>query len=273
LRVGLIGCGFIGESIAKAIDRELESSVELVVIYDEIRERAVSLSRKLLVKPRIAGNFEEVISDPGVQLIIEAASQSAARTIAPKALASGKQVMIMSVGALADDKFREEIKNMASQMHVKVHIPSGAIGGLDWIKAASAAGLDQVTITSRKPPKALEGAPYVIKNKIDLTEIKCPTQIYEGPASDAAFSFPANVNVAVALSLAGVGSNRTLVRVIADPTVRQNIHEISAEGAAGKLTVRVENTPAPDNPKTSWIAALSAIQKLREISSAVSLGT
>lgn len=273
MKVGLIGCGFIGESIAKAINEELENRIELAVIYDEIPEKAVSLSKKLSVKPRIAEDLEEVISDPSLQLIIEAASQSAARTIAPKAVASGKHVMVMSVGALADDKFQEEIKKMASEMHVKVYIPSGAIGGLDWIKAASTAGLNNVTITSRKPPKALEGAPYVVKNKIDLTEIKCPTQIYEGPASDAASSFPANVNVAVALSLAGVGNYRTRVKVIADPTVRQNIHEISAEGAAGKITVRVENTPAPDNPRTSWIAALSAIQKLREIISAMSLGT
>jgi len=273
LKVGLIGCGFIGESLAKAIDNDLKDCIELVAIYDEVRDRAVSLSQKLAAEPRIVESFEGVVSDAAIELIIEAASQAAARALIPKAMAARKHVMVMSVGALADEEFYEEIVKMASRMKVKVYIPSGAVGGLDWIKAASIAGLDSVIITSRKPPKALEGAPYVVKNKIDLGAIRNPTEIYEGPASDAASSFPANVNVAVALSLAGMGSHRTRVRVIADPTVKQNIHEISAQGAAGKITIKVENLPSPTNPRTSWVAALSAIQKLREIAEAVSLGT
>lgn len=273
MKAGLIGCGFIGETLANAIDKEMRGYIELRVIYDLIRERAESLSGRLSVAPRIAQGLGDIVSDPEIELVLEAASQEVAKTIVPEALAAGKHVMIMSVGALADIRLYDKIRETSARTKTRVHIPSGAIGGLDWIKAASTVGLDKVTITSRKPPKALEGAPYVVRNNVDLESIKEPTQIYEGPASDASTSFPANVNVAVALSLAGIGSERTLVRVIADPTVQRNIHEISAEGAAGNITVRVENLPSPANPKTSWVAALSAVQKLKEIAESISLGT
>jgi aspartate dehydrogenase len=273
MKVALIGCGFIGTSLAEFIEQEMKGSMELVAVYDEVKERATSLCRKLGIEPRIAENSDDIIHDSTVNLVIEAASQKAAKAIIPKALTTGKHVMIMSVGALADSKFYEEVEKMLRKSEAKICVPSGAIGGLDWIKAASTVGLQRVIITSRKPPKALEGAPYVVRNKIDLRAIEKPTQIYEGPASDAAASFPANVNVAAALSLAGIGSQKTLVRVIVDPTVERNIHEISAEGAAGRITVRVENLPSPTNPKTSWIAALSAMQKLREMSQSISVGT
>ncbi len=152
-------------------------------------------------------------------------------------------------------------------------LPSGAIVGLDGVKAAAAAGLDRVTITSTKPPRALEGAPFVVEHDLDLISIKEATQIYEGPAVEAVRLFPKNVNVAAALSLAGVGLQRTRVRVVVDPNASRNIHEIHAEGAFGRLVTRVENVPSPENPKTSWLAALSAFRKLREITETVSLGT
>jgi len=271
--VGLVGCGFIGASLAQAIDKEMRGYMELVAIYDEVKEKAVSLSRNLRTEPEIAESLDDIIHDSRIELVIEAASQTAAKAIIPKVLRAEKQVMIMSVGALSDTEFYEGMEKILMRSKARVYVPSGAIGGLDWIKAASAAGLEKVAITSRKPPKALEEAPYVVRNKIDLGTIREPTQIYEGPASDAASSFPANVNVAAALSLAGIGSRKTLVRVVADPTVERNIHEITAQGTAGSITIRVENLPSPTNPKTSWVAALSAIQKLKEIAQPVSLGT
>lgn len=269
---GLVGCGFIGASLAKFIDEELKDSIELRFVYDEIKDNAEKLSRSLRAAPTVADNPDALNSDRAIGLIIEAASQDVVRTFVPKALRSGKNVLIMSVGALADTRLYKEIVSIAQEKGLRVFIPSGAIGGLDWVKAAAQAGLERVMITVRKPPAGLEGSPYVIRNRIDLQSIREPTQIYEGSASDAASAFPANVNVAVALALAGIGMEKTLVRVVADPTSKRNVHEITAEGAAGKITVRVENLPAPTNPKTSWVAALSAAQKVKGIVEPMSLG-
>jgi aspartate dehydrogenase len=270
--VGLVGCGFIGANVAKLIDEELKDSIELRFVYDEIKDKAEKLSHGLGTAPAVAYNPDILISDRAIGLIIEAASQDAVRSYVPKALRSGKNVLIMSVGALADTRLYDEIVSIAREKGLRVFIPSGAIGGLDWIKAAAQVGLEKVMITVRKPPAGLEGSPYVIKNRIDLRSIREPTQIYEGPASDAASAFPANVNVAVSLALAGMGMEKTLVRVVADPTSKRNVHEITAEGAAGKITVRVENLPAPTNPKTSWVAALSAAQKVKGLVEPISLG-
>ncbi len=251
----------------------MQGQMELVAIYDEIEAKMTSLMSTIDHRVHVCGSVDDIIRDPEIQLVVEAASQKAAKYLIPKALAAGKDVMVMSVGVFSDSNFYQEIKELSSRMRAKIYIPSGAIGGLDWIKAASSAGLTQVTITTRKPPAALEGSPHVVKNKIDLAAIRSPTQIYEGPATDAAASFPANVNVAVALSLAGIGPEKTRVRVIADPTIERNIHEIIAEGQAGSIELKVENLPAPTNPKTSWVAALSAIRKLKEIVEFVSVGT
>ncbi len=260
-----MGCGFIGETLAKAIEQELSPHLELVAVFDGNASVSQSLAEKLRTKPEVVRDADEMFAHKKVELVIEAASQAAARSYIPKALAAGKHVMTMSVGALADREFYDEVTKTAKAKKLKVLIPSGAIGGLDWIRSASRAGLDSVSITVRKPPRGLEGAPYVVEHKIDLKAIKTPTQIYEGKAAEAVTAFPANVNVAAALSLAGIGVERTTVRVIADPTVERNVHEITAEGPPGRLHVTVENVPAPTNPKTSWVAALSAIQKLSEI--------
>jgi len=267
-----LGCGFIGASIAKFIDENLKDTMELRFVYDEIRDRAEQLSGSLRTTPQVADTSDAIIMDRGIGLIIEAATQDAVRANVPKALRAGKNVLIMSVGALTDPKLYQEVTSIAREKGLRVFIPSGAIGGLDWIKAAAQAGLERVMITVRKPPAGLDSSPYVIKNRIDVHSLKEPTQIYEGPALDAASAFPANVNVAVALALAGIGMEKTMVRVVADPTSKQNVHEIMAEGAAGKITVRVENFPAPTNPKTSWVAALSAAQKLKGIVEPISLG-
>jgi aspartate dehydrogenase len=271
--VALIGCGFIGQTLAKHIAEEMIGRVELKAVYDEKIEKATQLAQILDTRTNVAENFDAILSDDTIELVIEAASQFAAKSYVSRTLTAGKNVMVLSVGALADKQFYDRIVSIAREKRLRVYVPSGAIGGLDWIKAASRTGLQRVILTTRKPPKAFEGSPYVVRNNIDLSTIRYPLQLYEGPASDAASSFPANVNVAVLLSLASIGVQKTLVRVVADPTVKQNIHEITAEGAAGNITVRVENEPSPMNPKTSWIAAQSAIQKLEEIVSPLSLGT
>jgi len=271
LTVALIGCGFIGEALAKAIDTDIGNMIELITVYDEKNDQALRLSESLSSRPVIAENADDIFANAGIDLVIEAASQKAVKSYLLKALASGKSMMILSVGAL-DDRLLMEATSLAREMNVKVYVPSGAVAALDWIKAASRAGLEKVAITTKKPPQSFEGSPYVVENRIDLRSIDKPTQIYEGPASEACSFFPANVNVATALGLAGIGNQKTMVRVVADPTVRQNVHEITAEGIAGKITVRIENVPAPANSKTSLVASLSAIQKLKEIVEPLSLG-
>jgi aspartate dehydrogenase len=269
---GLIGCGFIGKTIASHLDEHFDD-IQLRTIYDEYIETAKKLSGTLKHHPIVAENPDVIMDDRVIDLLIEAASTEAARKYVPNALRSGKNVLMMSVGALADAKLYNEVTSLAHSNNVKIYMPSGAIGGLDWVKAAANVGLSKVVITVRKPPRGLEGSPHVVKNKIDLSSIKDATQIYEGTASDAITAFPANVNVAIALALAGIGVTDTKVRVIADPLATRNSHEIIAEGEAGKMTMKVENLPAPTNPKTSWVAALSAIQKIKGLIEPISLGS
>ncbi len=208
-----------------------------------------------------------------VDLVIESASQNAVRLLVPRALEAGCDVMILSVGALADEELRKKLFRLAQQNNCKLYFPSGAVVGIDGINSASAAEISSVTLTTRKPPSGLAGAPYVVCKGIELEKIEKETLLFEGSASEAVKAFPANVNVAATISLAGIGFERTKVRVIADPTLSRNVHEITVEGEFGKFFTRVENLPSPENPKTSYLAALSAISTLKKIMNPVKIGT
>jgi aspartate dehydrogenase len=133
--------------------------------------------------------------------------------------------------------------------------------------------LESVSLTTTKPPAGLEGAPYVVGNDIDLSEITGPTEIFAGAAKEAAAAFPSNINVAIALSFAGIGPDETSVRIVADPQEENNIHRIVAEGGMGRIETEVRNVPSPTNPKTSYLAAISAIEKLRGLEAAIDIGT
>jgi len=270
---GLLGCGAIGRSIAQAIDRGEAGETELTVVYDVIQQVAEDLAGGLSRKPLVARSVSDVSTNPQVNLVIEAANQMVVREHIPEVLRNRKNLLIMSVGAFSDENLFLQVTSSAKQNGVRVYIPSGAIAGLDALKAAAAAGLDEVSITTTKPPQSLKGAPYVIQKKINLENIKGRTLIYDGTAAEAAPLFPANVNVALTLSLAGLGPVKTKARVMADPNTTKNTHEVFARGRFGTLTVKIENVPFPTNPKTSWLAALSAIRKIREITETVSLGT
>ena len=273
LGVGLIGCGAIGTVLARAIDRGQAGDTHLVMVYDLAAEKSQILVRKLTRKPRIAKNFGELIKREDIDLIIEAASQEAVKEYATKVLRAGKDIMIMSVGALIDSELTKEIKRYAEGRGKRVYIPSGAITGLDGVKAAAIGGVDRVTLTTRKPPEGLGDSPYVREKGIRLDTLKNPTIIYEGPALEACRLFPVNVNVAAALGLAGIGLENTKVRIIADPTIERNIHEIEVKGEFGELKIHTENIPSVENPKTSYLAALSAIATLRKITEPLLIGT
>ena len=205
-------------------------------------------------------------------VVVEAASQKAVPAIARAALGKGKRLMIMSVGALADREFFAEVKALAKEHGSLVYLPSGAISGLDGLKSASIGTIRSVTLTTTKNPIGLKGAPFILENKIDLDALAGPTLIFEGSALQAVKAFPANVNVAATLFLAA-GEGEVQVKVVADPGIHVNRHEIVVEGDFGRISTIVENVPSPRNPKTSYLAALSAIATLRSIVEPVKIGT
>jgi len=268
MKIALIGCGNIGTIIAQAIkDNKLNVSFECV--YDKIEDKAKDFAEKFQTKFK---QFDDILKED-LDLVLEAASQEAVRTLVPRILKSKKNVMIMSTGALVDSQLFDEIKTLAMEKNLKVYLPSGAIVGLDGIKSANIIGIEKVTLKTRKPLKSLEGSPFFEKHKIDLKEIKRPTVIYEGLAKEAVKLFPKNVNVAASLSLAGIGPEKTTIQIIADPTINRNIHEIIAEGKFGTIHTKTDNVLSPDNPKTSYLAALSAIATLKKITEPIQIGT
>lgn len=265
MRLGLIGCSNIGSALAKAVDDRIISA-ELAVIYDKVAERAIKLKQNLLnVKPKIAASFEEFLEVP-MDLAVEAASQDAVREYIPKLLEKGVSVAIMSVGALLDYSLFDNIKKYAEKSGAKIYIPSGAIGGIDAIKAASLIGIDQIELTVRKNPRSLIGA----KVKDKLETLKEPKLIYEGFGEEAVKLFPANVNVVATLTLASKRSVR--VKIIADPKVDKNVHEFHVKGKFGEMTMKFVNTPSPENPKTSYIAIFSLIRLLKDITNSIKIG-
>lgn len=269
--VGLIGCGAIGTVLARAIDRGQAGDTCLLMVFDKNLERAKNLAQRLKSKPRVAESFKELLKCEDVKLIIEAASQEAVKTYAVDVLKAKKDLMIMSVGALVDYRLLEEISRTAREGGRKVYIPSGAIAGLDGLKASAVGKIESVTLTTRKPIESLMDNPY-FREKTD-GRVEKPTLIYEGSAVEACKLFPANINVAATLSLAGIGAEKTVVRVVADPTISRNIHEIEVRGEFGELQVRVENVPSAENPKTSFLAALSAIATLKRLTEPFVIGT
>lgn len=270
LKIGIIGCGFIGGQICRAID-EGGLDAELFALCDSSQTKASQLAASLKRCRPACLKIEELLQN--VDLVIESASQKAVSLIVPQALEAGRDVMVLSVGALADDTLRRSLFELAEKNNCKLYFPSGAVVGIDGINSASAAEIFSVTLTTRKPPSGLAGAPYIINHGIKIEAIEKETLLFEGPASEAVKAFPANVNVAATISLAGIGFERTKVRVIADPSLSRNVHEITVEGEFGKFFSRVENLPSPENPKTSYLAALSAISTLRKILSSVQVGT
>ncbi len=239
-KIGLIGCGAIGTVLAEAIERKIVECDELV-IYDSDASKAEKLKGSLDFPVTMVGSVEELLeSKPKV--VVEAASQQAVKEYASKIVAEGIELIVMSTGALLD----------LDVDFSKVHVPSGAIGGLDALSSAANAGIDEVTLTSRKNPKALE------------TADKEEKVIYEGYAQEAARLFPREMNVAATLALT-VKPVKVRVRVIADPAVTRNTHEIAVKWRFGEMFLRFANEPHPENPRTSALAAWSAIKLLQSL--------
>lgn len=268
IKIGLVGCGAIGAEIARAVDRRAIDA-ELVAVCDHNQTTAAELIDSLQHKP-VRARLEELVRLSDV--VVEAASQKAVPAIARATLIEGKRLMIMSVGALADRELFAQVRGLAREHGSLVYIPSGAISGLDGLKSASIGTIHKVTLTTTKNPTGLKGAPYILENNIDLDALEEPTLIFEGSALLAVKAFPANVNVAATLFLAA-GEADVQVRVVADPGIHVNRHEIEVAGEFGRISTKVENVPSPRNPRTSYLAALSAIATLRSIVEPVKIGT
>jgi aspartate dehydrogenase len=189
------------------------------------------------------------------ELAIECAGHAVVAQAVPALLRVGCDVVIASVGALGDAGLRNAIDEAARAGQARPIVVSGAIGGLDTLRAARRAGLHSVRYTGRKPPLAWPGTPA--EARCVLAEVREAAVIFEGSAAEAARAYPKNANVTAAVALAGMGFERTAVTLVADPHVNANVHELHAEGTFGSLSLRLANTPLPDNPKTSWLAALS----------------
>jgi aspartate dehydrogenase len=239
-KIGIIGCGAIGTIISKAVEKGLVKCDELI-LYDYNIEKAEKLKKSLQVPVKAVKSLEEMITlDPTV--IVEAASQQAVKDYITRILEENIELIVMSVGALLD--LDVESSN--------IHISSGAIGGLDAVSSAALAGIDEAVLTSRKNPKVLDR---------DNEEEEL---VYEGTAEEAVRLFPREMNVAATLALT-VQPERVKVKVISDPKVDKNVHEIRIKWKYGDMFLKFENDPHPENPKTSALAPWSAIKLLREI--------
>jgi aspartate dehydrogenase len=261
-RVGLLGCGAIGTEIALAIDSGKIPAI-LTHVFDFSKDKSQSLIAKLKNKPEITENVGLLAAAP-TDIIVEAASQDAVRDNALSILQNRKDLMIMSVGALLDESILDIIIEGCKDFKRSIYLPSGAILGLDGIRSVKDE-LESITLITTKSPRSLKGAKFFETSKLDVENIKESTIIFDGTAQEAVKLFPANINVAALLSLAGLGSINTKVKIIADPNTDKNTHEIVAQGKFGKFSIKVENMPSNSNPKTSRLAILSATECLRAI--------
>lgn len=266
MKVGLIGYGTIGKTLADAIRRGDAGNVTLVAVLDMFETSPFSDKPSEPVYTTEVTAFLEY--DMG--LVIEAASQSVLRLFAPQVLIAGKDLMAMSVGAFADVGLLEEMRKLAAQHGRRIYLPSGAIGGLDALSAAAIDEVDEVVLTTTKPPNSLQSVG--LEPAVDLATITESTCIYEGPAAEAVKLFPKNVNVAAALSLAGIGVHKTRVRIIADPASTINMHHVEARGRFGQFRLELRLLPSPTNPRTSYLASLSAIKTLRNLTEPIRIG-
>ena len=271
MKLGLLGGGTIARLVLEHLKRGEIPGVEIVAIVGRsAASSGADLAREFSV-PYVVGEKALLAAKP--EVVMEAASHDAVREHLVSLLASGISVVVLSAGALSDDKLRNAAEAAARRSGALLYVPSGGIGGLDALKGALAAGVEEVTIEVAKPPAAWKGIAYVEGLRINLDALRGAKTLFEGPARGGVPLFPQNVNIAAVLSLAGIGFDRTRMRVVADPALKVNTHIIEIRGASGRLKFVFENVPAPENPKTSFLACYSVLAALRELGSKSRYGT
>lgn len=259
-KIGLLGCGAIGSEIATAVCDRKVGNASLVALFDQDAEMASSLARRLPLTVPAFTNIGQFLAVSGLEMVVECASPGAVRAYAEAVLSSGRDLLMISSGALTDTALFHRLAALAEGRGRRLIIPSGALGGIDAIRAARGR-LEEVTLTTTKPPEALKGAPGF--KEWESKEIIEAQVIFDGSALEAIKLFPANVNVGATLSLAGIGPEKTRVKVVADPRSPGNVHEIYARGDFGVMRFTLENRPHERNPRTSYLAVLSVLETLR----------
>ena len=254
MKLGIIGCGAIGTDVGKASNNWKE--IEKIYLYD-INPKASERLKKTLPKAEIM-RVKDFLKH--VDVVFEGASQEAVKEYAEQVIRAGKDLIIMSVGGLFDEKFRKKLEKLAREKNCKIYIPSGAVCGIDGILSANVGGLNEVTLVTTKPPESFG-------RRFDERSV-----LFRGKARDAVKDFPQNINVAASLSLAGKGFDKTKIEIVADPVVTRISHKILAHGKFGRLRVELENMPNPNNPGSSYMASLSAIATLRRIIDPIQIG-
>ena len=254
MKLGIIGCGAIGTDVAVAADEMKE--IDQIYLYDIDKAKQNVLSKT--IKKSVIKDVFDFLDD--VDLVFEAASQQAVELYAEKILEAGKDLIIMSIGCFYDEEFKNLLEKIAQKNNCKIFIPSGAVCGIDGVLSASIDTIDEVTLVTTKPPSSL--------NK----KYNKRTIVFKGNAGEAVRKFPENINVAASLSIAGVGFDKTKVEIVADPVATRNSHKILAHGKFGRLRAEVENMPNPNNPKSSYMASLSAVATLKKIVNPIQIG-
>ena len=264
-RVAIAGLGAIGRVLARRLTDGIEGlTLACAAARDETK------AREWLKLQQIDCQLVELEQFPLLaDLAIECAPASMLERVCRPMLEAGKQVMVLSCGALLP---RPDLVELAKAKGGRILVPTGALLGLDAVAAAAEGTIHSVRMTTRKPPSGLAGAPYLVKNNISVEGLNDAKLVFSGTAREAAAGFPANVNVAAALSLAGIGPDRTMIDIWADPKVERNCHTIAVDSDSSRFTMSIENVPS-ENPKTGKNVALSVIAALRKMHAPLSVGT
>jgi aspartate dehydrogenase len=265
-RVAIAGFGAIGRVVAERIDRGIDGlALAAVSARDAARaERAMAgFARPVPVLP-LARLGEEA------EIVVECAPAALIRDIAEPALAKGRTLVVLSCGALLDNF---DLVDLARRHGGRILVPTGALLGLDAVQAAAQGTIERVHMITRKPPNGLDGAPYLVERGVTVLGIAAAQCVFKGSAREAARGFPANVNVAAALALAGIGPDRTTIEIWADPGLTRNTHRIEVEADSVRLVMQIENVPSRENPRTGQVTPLSVIALLRKLASPLVVGT
>lgn len=255
-RIALIGLGAIGQSVAEQL---LAHSGDFQIVAVLVQDRAAALAALPELAPHLVDDLTGLL-EARPDCVVECAGHGAVDALADPVLRAGCDLVLVSVGALADAQRAERLQATAREAGRQLLLVSGAIGGLDWLGAAAGAGLREVTYRGRKPPRAWRGTEA--EGLLDLGALAAPACFFRGSAREAASRYPLNANVAASVGLAALGLDRTMVELWADPTVHENVHEVEADGEAGHLLLRLNNRPDPRNPRTSAITAHSVLRRL-----------
>jgi aspartate dehydrogenase len=266
VKVGIAGLGTIGLVVARALDEGIEG-LELVAVCARDQAGAAKKAASLNNPVPVVGPAELAgMSD----IVVECVPKAAFREILTPALEAGRLVVTVSgAGLLANP----DIVDVARRHGARIILATGALLGLDAVRAAAEGNIESVRMITRKPPKSLQGAPYLVENDISIDGLSEPKQVFSGTAREGARGFPANVNVAAALGLAGIGADETLLEIWADPALERNTHSIVVEADSARLTMTIENVPSNENPGTGKITALSVIAALRALVAPLRVGS